>query len=115
MAKGKKPAIVRATKGFGTKTVDINAELQRIDRTFFSGHQAQAYQEIKAFCKKYPGQMEAYQRMASIALEIDDNEGYCQACAKVMALHPKDEERLLKPQSMGGNRFFIASLGIILA
>jgi tetratricopeptide (TPR) repeat protein len=94
MAKGKKPAIVRATKGFGTKTVDINAELQRIDRTFFSGHQAQAYQEIQAFCKKYPGQMEAYQRMASIALEIDDNEGYCQACAKVMALYPNDEERI---------------------
>jgi tetratricopeptide (TPR) repeat protein len=94
MAKGKKPALVRATKGFGSKAVDVNAELRRIDRLFFSGHQAQAYQEIQAFCKKYPGQIEAYQRMASLALEMDDNEGYCQACAKVMALHPKDEERI---------------------
>ncbi len=94
MAKGKKPAIVRATKGFGSKAVDVNAELRRIDRLFFSGHEAQAYQEIQAFCKKYPGQIEAYQRMASLALEMDDSQGYCQACAKVMALHPNDEERI---------------------
>ncbi|NJM45592.1 MAG: hypothetical protein HC860_04960 [Alkalinema sp. RU_4_3] len=66
----------------------------QINRLFFSGHEAQAYQEIQAFCKKYPGQIEAYQRMASLALEMDDNEGYCQACAKAMALQPKDEERI---------------------
>ncbi len=91
---GKKPALIRSASGFGTKQVDLAAELRRIDRLFTDDDTQQAYSQIQALCQRYPGQVELYQRMAHIALELNDMQGYGRACAQLMPLQPKNPNHI---------------------
>jgi tetratricopeptide (TPR) repeat protein len=95
MAKGKKPAgkkssLVHTASGFGMKKVDLTAELRRVDRLFMDDDTQQAYNQIQALCRRYPDQIELHQRMAHIALEREDMQGYGRACAQLMPLQPKN-------------------------
>jgi tetratricopeptide (TPR) repeat protein len=87
---GKKPALIRTASGFGMKQVDFAAELRRIDRLFMDDDNQQAYNQIHALCRRYPDQIELHQRMAHIALELEDMQGYGRACAQLMPLQPKN-------------------------
>ncbi len=99
MPKGKKPAgkkaaLIRTASGFGTKQVDLAAELRRIDLLFMDDNTQEAYSQIQALCQRYPDQVELYQRMAHIALELNDMKGYGRACAQLMPLQPKNPNHI---------------------
>lgn len=99
MPKGKKPAgkkttLIRSASGFGTKQVDLAAELRRIDRLFMDDNTQEAYSQIQALCRLYPDQVELYQRMGHIALELNDMQGYGRACAQLMPLQPKNPRHI---------------------
>jgi tetratricopeptide (TPR) repeat protein len=94
MAKGKKTTAIRATAGFGMKTVDVSADVRRIYRLFADGDRKEAYSQIARLCERHPDDLGANQLMADLALDLDEMQSYGKACVKLMQLQPKNANHI---------------------
>jgi tetratricopeptide (TPR) repeat protein len=93
-AAAKKAAIVRTTNGFGTKKIDITAELRQLERQYDNGDSQQAYQQLLRLCHQYPDQLAPQQLLAPLALEMNDMGSYGHACFRLMQLQPHNADHV---------------------